>query len=383
MNFRTAAKVALAAVCAAALSACNDLQQILQPDPTQPDDEIVIGVVNSLTGDGASSGEAVLTGMELAREEVNNSQILGASIRFIIEDSESDATVAAEAFKKLIHEDNVSLILGPGFSSAARVAFPIAQENQVVAFSPTAGAAGLGAIGDYVFRAPTPANLYSRSLVEQTKEKLGYQKVALIYDSSDFFSQSVHEEAVKALNDLGVETAAVESFETGETDFTAHLNRIQNANPDALFISTRPLERATIPIQANELGVSDTIRLIVLGGVSSAHIEMAGDAAEGIITGSTWSKHADTPGNQAFIQNYRAKYNVDPGGFAVGGYLTVQVLTAALRNAGSTDAAAIRDALAAIDTPTIVGQFAFDGNGDPDTSVFITIIENGEYKILD
>ncbi len=382
MNFRTAAKVALAAACAVAFSACDDLQQILQPDPPQSGGEIAVGVVMSITGDGASAGERELNGMELAREEVNSSQLAGVSIRFIIEDSESDPTVAVEAFNKLIHEDNVSVILGPGFSSSARVAFPIAQENQVVALSPSAGAAGLGAIGDYVFRIPTPANVYSRSLIQQTKEKLGYQQVAAIFDNADFFSQSGHDEAVKALEELGVDLAAVEPFETGETDFTGHLNNIKNANPDAIIVSTRPVERVAIPIQARELGIPDTIPLIVLG-FSSAHVELAGDAAEGIITGSTWSKHADSPGNQAFIQNYRAKYGVEPDGFAAGGYTTVQVLAAALKDAGSTDSAAIRDALAAIDTPTIAGQFTFDSNGDPNTPVFITIVENGDLRILD
>lgn len=336
----------------------------------------------SLTGDGASSGGWVLNGMELAREEANDSHPAGASIRFIIEDSESDPSAAVEAFNKLIYEDNVPVILGPGFSSSARAAFPIAQENKVVALSPTAGAAGLGAIGDYVFRAPTPTNIYSRSLIQQTKEKLGYQKVALIYDAADLFSQSGYEESVKALNDLGVEIAAVEPYETGETDFTAHLNRIQNANTDALIVSTRPVERVAIPVQASELGVSDTIPLIVIG-FTSAHLETAGGAAEGIITGSTWSKNADSPGNQAFIQNYRAKYNVDPDGFAAGGYTTVKILAAALQNAGSTDPAAIRDALAAIDIPTIAGQFSFDANGDPNTPVFVAIVENGDFKILD
>ncbi len=382
MNFRNAAIAALTALCAVALSACNDLQQILQPDPPSSGDEITVGVVMSLTGDGADAGQREVNGMELAREEVNDSQLAGMTIQFIIEDSESDPAVAVEAFNKLIQEDKVPVILGPGFSSSARAAFPIAQENQIVALSPSAGAAGLGAIGNYVFRTPTPTNVYSRSLIQQTKEKFGYQKVALIYDNADHFSQSGYEECVKALNDLGVEIAAVEPYETGETDFTAHLNRIQNAKPDALIVSTRPAERIAIPVQASELGVSDTIPLIVIG-FTSAHAAKAGGAAEGVITGATWSKNADTPGNQAFIQNYRAKYNVDPDGFAAGGYTTVKILAAALKDAGSTDPAVIRDALAAVDIPTIAGQFSFDANGDPNTSVFVAIVENGDFKILD
>ena len=43
-------------------------------------------------------------------------------------------------------------ILGVYTSTMVRAVFPIAQENEVVAISPTSAARGLSAIGDFVFR---------------------------------------------------------------------------------------------------------------------------------------------------------------------------------------------------------------------------------------
>ena len=344
--------------------------------------EIPIGVVLPLTGNIGSIGTFLKNGMELAREEVNRSQFGATPIAFIIEDSESNPDVAVSAFNKLIDRDKVSVILGPGFSSSATAAFPIAQEKQVVAFSPTAGAAGLGAIGDFVFRTPSPVDKIVPSFVNNTREKLVYQKVALIFDRDDLFSQSGYEETREVLDDLGVEILTTETFQTGDTDFSEQLNRIKASNPDAIFVWTRPAERVEVPVQGRRLGISDAIPFIVFG-FTSTEMEMAGTAAEGVITSAYWSLSADTPGNRAFVQNYRTKYGTDPDGWAAFGYANVQVLAAAIRDAGSVNPRAIRDALAAIDVPTILGQFSFDPNGDPTYPVIVMVVANGKLEILD
>ena len=75
-------------------------------------------------------------GFELARDEINRSGQLGdAKITFITQDDQDTVEDAVEAYHKLIHQDGVSVILGPANSSQVRETFPIAQQNQVVAIS--------------------------------------------------------------------------------------------------------------------------------------------------------------------------------------------------------------------------------------------------------
>ena len=97
---------------------------------------------------------------------------------------------AVEAFNKLIDEDGVPIIIGLAISTQAAKAFPIAQENQVVAFSPLSAASGLSALGDFIFRASLTTDMLIYRGVEATQEKLGYKKVATIYDASDLYSRS-------------------------------------------------------------------------------------------------------------------------------------------------------------------------------------------------
>ena len=344
--------------------------------------EIRVGVVLPETGDGKSVGHFVRSGMELAREEVNRYVLGSSTLQFIVEDSESRPEVAAAAFEKLIHDDEVSVILGPGYSSSAAVAFPIAQQNSVVAFSPTAAAAGLGAIGDFVFRVPAPVSRIAQSTLEVAKAKLDLNRVAVIYDSTDVFSASGFEETGKALSALGVETLTAEAFATGQTDFSAELSRINNLKPDVILVWARPLQRVVIPVQGRELGIPYEIPFLVFGFASS-QIEQAGPAAEGLITGTFWSRSIDTPANRAFIENYRARFGGEPDLFAAEGYVCVRILAAALIRAGSTSSELVRDALATVEMPTVVGQFAFDANGDPTYPAVLQVVRNGKFETLE
>lgn len=370
----------------AGLSACDQIGQLLVPAPPQMEglhEEIPIGVVLSLTGRLAAISLQMSQGFELAREEINNSQLSDMRIEFIIEDDETAVEGAIEAFNKLIHQDGVPAILGPVSSSAAKEAFPIAQQNEVVALSPTSGASGLSAIGDFVFRASLTADVIIPNSVKVTHAKLGYQRVATIVDSIELVAQSSDKVWREALTAEGVEIVTRETFQSGDTDFTSQLTRIKDLNPDALFISALPTDMPDILIQARELGIPYSIPFIV-AQVSVHEVGAAGAAAEGLITSASWLSTADTPGNQAFVQNYTEKYGVEPSIWTAQAYASVYILTEAISNAQSIDSTAIRDAMANLsDIDTVLGKFSFNAVGDTVYDPIVLIVENGEFVVFE
>ena len=98
---------------------------------------------------------------------------------------------------------------------------------------------------------------------------------------------------------------------------------------------------------------------------------------KGAITFVGWASTADTPGNQAFVQNYSAKYGVEPNNYAARSYAALHILAEAIANAQSTDATAIRDALANItDFDTVFGAFSFDDVGDAVYNPKVLIVES-------
>ena len=349
-------------------SACDQIQQLLVPDPPDMEDvslEIPIGVVIPTTGRLASTfGVPISNGFELALEEINNATIGERRIKFIVEDDQSTVSGAVGAFNKLIQQDAVPVILGPATSSQTEVVFPIAQENRVVAFSPTSAARGLSAIGDFVFRAALTTDVLIPSGIETTSAKLGYKTAATMYDETDVFSTDSDEAVREALTTNGVDLLITETFQGGDADFTAQLTRIRDANPDIIFISSLSPDKPGILIQGRGLGIPISIPFVVRT-LTIADVQAAGEAAEGAITFVGWASSADTPGNRAFVQNYTEKYAVEPSNYAARSYATLHILAKAISDAQSTDSTAIRDALANItDFDTVFGQFSFDSAGD-------------------
>ena len=384
-SFTISAFLLAIAVLIAGLSACDQTQQLLLPAPPTEglSGEIPIGVVVALTGRFADEiGIPMLHGFELARYEINHSGMLGgATITFITEDDQSVSSV--EAFNKLIHQDGVSVITGLAISGQAIHSFPIAQENGVVCFSSVSSASGLSAIGDFIFRAGLTIDILNPSGVRITQEKLGYTTAATLYDESDLYSTSSHEGFQAALAENGVAVVATETFQSGDTDFTAQLTRIMEANPEAIFISTLPPEMPLILMQGRELGIPDSVPFI-LPEIAIEQVAAASDAAEGVITFIGWSSLAATPGNETFIQSYTEKFGMEPNAWAAQSYATLRILAAAIATAQSTDSAAIRDALAkTMDMDTILGQFSFDAAGDAVYDPQILIVKDGEFAVFE
>ncbi len=347
--------------------------------------EIPIGVVLPLTGAlAAPYGLPMQRGFELAREEINNSEMLGdAKITFITEDDQGTVEDAVEAYNKLIDQDGVSVILGPANSSQVREAFPIAQQNQVVAISSLSSASGLSALGDFNFRISLTTDVLVPSGIRITQEKLGYTKAATIYDKTDLYSTDSGKVVRKALTANGVEILTTETYQTGETDFSAQLTRIKESNPDAIFISALAPEMIRIMIQARQLGIPTDVLLIV-PDLTKDEVAAAGDAAEGAITFTSWISTADTTGNRAFVQNYRAKYGTDPTPWGAQSYAALHILAEAVTNAQSTDATAIRDALANIkDFDTVLGIFSFNPVGDAVYNLMVLTVQNGNFEVFE
>ncbi len=352
-----------------------------QAQSASSDEEFQLGLVLPLTGSLEAVGNAVKNASELALEEINQTAPL--NISFVVEDSASTAEGAVTAFNNLI-EQGVTAIIGPVTSSASEQAFPIAQESGILTLSPLAAAGGLSEIGDYVFQANLTTDVVIPNGVALTQASLGYQNVAILVDTNDLFSQSAYEVLLDSFEAQNINVVATETLVTDDTDFSAQLGRIQDAEPDAIFISTLPLEGVGILQQAKELGLSDESRFIIPFAFSTDEIALAQDAAEGVITFSTWTSFAPNPGNQAFVDAYSTTYGTEPSRFLAQGYASVYIFAQALQNATSTDAADLRDALADIQNlDTILGQFSFDETGKAIYNPIMLVVNNAQFEVFE
>ena len=346
--------------------------------------KIAIGVAVPLTGPQDVYGVPALEGFELAQGEINNSARLGgASIEFIVEDTEGTVDAATAAFNKLINEDGVNIILGPGISTVGKEVFPIAQQNEVLAFSSTSTAVGLSAIGDYIFRSGLNVGTLVPGAVKELQEKLRFSRVATMVDDADVYSRSLDEAVSNSLAEGEVEILGRETFATGDTSFADQLNHIKDLNPHALFVSCLAAEMIQIMVQAREVGIPSNIPIII-PEMTLTEVAAAGEAAERVISITSWATNASTPGNQTFIDSYMAEHDSEPGPWAALSYASMNILADAIANAGSTNASAIKDAMAATrDVETILGTFSFNDDGDAVYDPIVLIVRDGAFELFE
>ncbi len=346
--------------------------------------KIAIGFAMPLTGPQDVYGLPALEGFELAQKEINaSSRLGGASIEFIVEDTEGTIDAATAAFNKLINEDGVNVILGPGISTVGTDVFPIAQQNEVLAFSSTSTAVGLSAIGDYIFRSGLNVGTLVPGAVKDLQEKLRFSRVATMVDDADVYSRSLDEAVSNALVEGEVEILSRETFATGDTSFADQLNNIKDLNPHALFVSCLASEMIKIMVQAREVGIPSDIPIII-PEMTMDEVTAANEAAERVISITSWATNASTPGNQTFIESYMAEHESEPGPWAALSYASLNILADAIAAAGSTDAGAIKDELAKTqDIDTILGRFSFNADGDAVYDPIVLIVRDGAFELFE
>jgi branched-chain amino acid transport system substrate-binding protein len=118
------------------------------------------------------------------------------------------------------------------------------------------------------------------------------------------------------------------------------------------------------------------------GSASIELIEFSGEAGEGVfVTSPPFVEFAQ--GGEDFVYNYVAKFNQEPGTYATLCYDTIYLLRAAVQNAGTTDTAAVRDAVQNIEFAGLSGMIRFTPEREPMYSNFIVLkIEDGRFNLV-
>ena len=338
------------------------------------------GFLGAYTGPAAAYGQAMKDGTELAVEEINNNPNTKMKIDLKTYDTKGVKAEAINAMKKCIEQDKVLAIEGPTLSGSMFAAGPIAQQSKVVAFGTGTTAPGITDLGDYIFRNAIPGKMAIPITVKKAHDKLGFQKVAILYSNNN--DQMVGENQIyqDLLKEMGLDIVATETFADKDTDFSAQLTKIQAAHPDVIAVAGLYQEGALIVKKAREMGMTQPI-LANNGFNSPAYIQQAGDAANGTLVATPWNAERKSDKAQAFRKAFVEKYGHEPDQFAAQAYDAIYVMHEAAEKSGSTtDRKKFRDALAQIkDFEGATGKFQFDENRDPKMDLDIMEAKDGKW----
>ena len=339
------------------------------------------GVVTYLTGAGAAYGEAITNGFNLAAEEINEKGEV--EIELVIEDSAGKQEQALSAGNKLMSDDSIVALLGPTLSTEFNVVAPEADMNGIAIMGTSTTAQGIPQIGDYVFRNSIPESLAIPSSMEKLVEKTGAKKVAIIYGNDDVFTKSGFDTMKEEAEKMGLDIVTIETFQKGQSDYNAQLTKIKSKNPDFILASALYNEGAVIMDQARKMGI-DVPFLGGNGFNSPEVIQIAGEAADGLVVATPWFGDKQDPKVQEFNEKYKEKYGELPDQFAAQAYDALYIYAEALKKAGGEDRDAFRDALAETkDFEGILGKFSFDEEGDVIMEPTVVEIKGGKFVVFE
>jgi branched-chain amino acid transport system substrate-binding protein len=351
---------------------------------------IKVGAILSLTGNYAGLGGPEKKALELQIQQINDAGgINGRSIQLLIEDDGTDEAKAVSAAAKLIEQDGVVAILGATGTGQSMAIRGDVERAGIPQISMAGGTAITAKFSKLVYQTPWSNTLVVPYVLNAMKAQ-GHTKVALL-SSADGYGKDGKAVILAEAPKAGITIVSDQTFNPGDTDFSAQLTKMKAAGADAMLLWTAGKDAASILKTSKDLGITQPW----FGGSGQARTEFAagaGDAAEGFQFGtgkslvpSTWG--TDTEEYRVvsdWASSYKAAYGADPDIFAGHAFDAMNILAAALKSTnGDTDPAKLNAAIEATkDLIGFGGSFTFsptDHNGLTEDDLTLYVIKNGQW----
>jgi branched-chain amino acid transport system substrate-binding protein len=355
---------------------------------------LVVGGIFSITGPASYLGEPERNTLQILVDDLNaKGGIKGQPVKAMIYDDEGNVTKARLHAEKLITNDKSLAIIGPSITPSSMTVLEVTQKAKTPLISCAAAAGITAPVKDrfWTFKtAQTDEMAVAR--IFQFCQKHQITKVA-IFTVSSAFGVAGKDQLLAQAPKAGMEVVGQEVFGDKDTDMTPQLTKIRSLPAQAVICWGVGPAPALVAKNMKQLGI--TIPLIQShGAASKKFIELAGDAADGIIMPAgklvVYKQLPDSDPQKKVCQTYddmyQKKFKAPASSFGGYAYDAMQMLNLAIEKAG-TDQAKIRDALEGtknyVGVSGIFNMTPEDHNGLTPAAFVMVKIEKGEFKLLD
>lgn len=354
---------------AASLTGCSD--SIGRTAVGDTEESVRIGASLPFTGFLSEEGAEMHLGMEYWRKQVNDDGgLLNRSVEFVTYDDGSTRQGGHAAYRRLVDEDDVDLVMGTaGTLGTAGAVEALEARNMPCVFPMSWGTLAWDIDRKWCVPLLPIATEVPRGLVDVLSD-LGIETFGIVRSSSGY-ARDLTTGLKRLLADAGIEILddVIYQRNSPEERRTA-LQEIADVGADVIggggsVAEVKPLIRAIDDVDVTAKGFAwfdfDDTRIFPLTS-----------AAEGMLGPGLWSARADWAGNPEFVRefydwakirrpdwsNVRLLQHHSPAAYA-----GAQLLQRAVENAGSFDPDAVRDELWNLQTETICGRFEVNDEG--------------------
>jgi len=290
--------------------------------------------------------EPLAKGMEIAIEEINAKGGIAGKVKIELDrrDMKSDPMLGATVVQELIAaganfivttcDTDVSL---PGAQMAAKASLPVISSCGADAAGPSQVPGGFGFLN-------VPGTLTQGAMLAEYAAKKGYKKAFTLKSKSEGYTHTLGVAFEERFRELGGEIVGEAYYTLGDSSYRVTATKMASSDADVIMTNTFPPDTTAFLKDLERLG--NTKPIIMVDGNDTPVIFDAGGQLD--ISAMTTYGGNRTPGSafETFEKEYRAKFGADPESLQTAlGYDLVVSVAAAVEAAGSTEGAAVRDAL--------------------------------------
>jgi branched-chain amino acid transport system substrate-binding protein len=360
----------------AALLAAVLLTALVAPAGAQP--PIKIGFHAGLTGPAAADGVSGRMAADLAMDQINKGGgINGRKIELVVYDDGGKPEQVVPLANKLIGDDKVRAVVSTGFSGPTKAAAPVFQEAGIPYVVSIALQPDITKAGNYVFRIASMGEVQGRAGAKVVGDMLKKKRVVLITIKTDF-GKTLAVGFKEAAPKFGVDIVKEYEYSPQERQFGPLVASVKADQPDAIYASGFYFTGGPLVSQLRGGGVTAPL----VGPESySTHqfVEIAGPAAEGVVITNVIDWASKHPQELAFLSDWEKKAGFKAEAVGAQTYTAMMVLADALRRAGSDDPKKIREALAATNLRTAIGQVSFNNRREVRKAFPVSVVKNGQW----
>ena len=226
-------------------------------------DTIVLGYIGPLTGESAIWGMVESYACQMLVDKTNEEGgIIGKQIELKIYDNRGDTVETTNAARKAILNDKVVAFVGPDASACAIALDEVCAEYGIPHIT-TCGTNYKvtqneedGSVRPCSFRVCLSDHQLGDIMAGYAYDKLGYKKVAILYELSSEYSLGITQNFTAAFESRGGKITITEAYNGGDVDFRAQLSKIKEFGDfDALMIPANYKEVGLTAVQARALGI--------------------------------------------------------------------------------------------------------------------------------
>jgi branched-chain amino acid transport system substrate-binding protein len=365
----------------------------MQAKAAESAEPIKIGSLLSVTGPAAFLGDPELKTLQLYVEKINaEGGVLGRPLQLVFYDDGSDASKANSFGKRLIEDDKIDVLIGGTTTGATMSIAPLVDRAGMPFISLAGAVAIVEPVKKWIFKTPHTDRMAAERVFEDMKKR-GLTNIALLSETSGF-GQSGKKESEIAAAKMGITLVAEDSYGPKDTDMGPQLTKIK-ATPgvQALFIFGLGQGPAIVNKNIKQLGI--TMPVYHAHGVASEEfIKLSDGSAEGmrlpasalLVASKLAADDPQKPVEMGYAKAYSERYKEEVSTFGGHAYDALMIAVGAIKRAGGTDKAKVRDEIEAttnyIGTSGKVNMSPADHMGLDLTAFRMLEVRKGDWALI-